>query len=146
MSAQIEVPGLLQSEERRTGVTVTLYDGQQPNLVVVHFDQPVGEFAPFEPIGAVDIGAKMLANAAVAERGAADAVIKACMVLVDHVYEARGDLKPAGGALKHELTERHRRTLTRRLEVMLNSARENKTKSNHELAKTLVETCLKEVL
>lgn len=71
--------------------------------------------------------------------------IRLGMTLIDRAYEARGDLKPADGAVKHELVERHRRTLTKRLEVVLNSTREKKTTSNRELARQVVELMLKAV-
>lgn len=74
-----------------------------------------------------------------------DEAVRLGMTLIDRAYEARGDLKPAGGAVKHELIERHRRTLTKRLEVMLNTLRERKKTSTPELAKQLVEVMLKEV-
>lgn len=75
----------------------------------------------------------------------AEEAIRLGMVLIDRAYEAKGELKPADGAVKHELVERHRKTLTRRLEVMLNSLREAKKVSNAKLAKELVETMLKDV-
>jgi hypothetical protein len=75
----------------------------------------------------------------------AEEAVRLGMVLIDRAYEARGDIKPADGAVKHEMIERHRRTLTKRLEVMLNTLREHKRTSTPELAKQLVETCLKEV-
>lgn len=75
----------------------------------------------------------------------ADEAIRLGMTLIDRAYDARGDLKPADGAVKHELIERHRKTLTKRLEVMLNTLRENKRYSTPELSKQLVEACLKEV-
>jgi hypothetical protein len=67
-------------------------------------------------------------------------------LLADLAFEADTGLKAAGPALKAELIERHRRTLTRRLEVVMNSQREQRTVSNHKLAKEMVEICLKEVL
>jgi hypothetical protein len=57
------------------------------------------------------------------------------------VYEQRGELKPAGGAVKHELIERHRRTLTRRLELVLNSRRERKKTSNAQLSRSWWTSC-----
>lgn len=67
------------------------------------------------------------------------------MCLMDRAYEARPDLKPVDNNKKHEFIERHRKTLTRRLEVILNSTREKKTTSNAKLAKELVEVMLREV-
>lgn len=68
-----------------------------------------------------------------------------CEALCAAAFEARDGIKPVGNTLKAELVERHRMTLTTRIAVMLNSLREDKTKSNGALAKTLVDTCLSEV-
>ncbi len=67
------------------------------------------------------------------------------MATMDSIYEARGDLKPAGGALKQELIERHRRTLTTRIALHMNTMRERKKMSNQELAAHFVDLMLKEV-
>lgn len=66
-------------------------------------------------------------------------------LLADLAFEADTGMKAAGPALKAELIDRHRATLTRRLEVMLNSQREKKKVSNAQLAQQLVETCLSAV-
>ncbi len=87
----------------------------------------------------------MLANAMTADGGTAKDVIDMCMAIIDHAYALRGDLKPAGGAVKHELIERHRRTLTRRIELLMNNKREKKKVSNALLAKETVEVMLREV-
>lgn len=76
----------------------------------------------------------------------ADAALRFSTLVADLAFEADTGLKAAGPALKAELIERHRRTLTKRLEVVLNSQREQRTVSNYKLAKELVEICLKEVL
>lgn len=67
-------------------------------------------------------------------------------LVADLAFEADTGLKAAGPALKAELMDKHRRTLTRRLEVVMNSQREQRTVSNYKLAKEMVEICLKEVL
>lgn len=142
---QIIVPGLAEAVAARpappTGMTaVTVHDGQ----VVLHFERPI-EYAVYNPVGAIADATKMIAFAVEADRGVAQLAINAAMFLVDHVYETRGDMKPAGSAIKHELVERHRRTLTNRLTVVLNSQRENKVKKNAKLAKELVDMMLREV-
>ena len=60
-------------------------------------------------------------------------------------FECREGVKPAGPALKAELVEKHRMTLTQRLALMLNSTRSDTRISNGQLAKSLVDTCLSEV-
>lgn len=65
-------------------------------------------------------------------------------LLADLAMEVETGLK-APAALKQELIERHRSTLTNRIAVVLNSTREKKTVSNKGLAKQLVEIALKEV-
>lgn len=77
--------------------------------------------------------------------GAGDAM-RFSTLLADLAFEADTGLKAVGPTLKAELMERHRRTLTKRLEVMLNSLRERKKVSNFALSKEMVETCLKEVM
>jgi hypothetical protein len=142
---QIIVPGLAEAQAQQakppTGATVvSVHDG----LVVLHFERAC-EYAVYAPVGAVSDATRMMAFAAAEDAQAAQLVVNAAMFLIDHVYEVRGDLKPAGGAVKHELIERHRRTLTKRLEVMLNSRREKRTVSNQQLAKEAVEVMLKAV-
>lgn len=142
---QIIVPGLAEAQEQQpappTGKTmVSVHDG----LVVLHFERAC-EYAVYSPVGAVSDGTRMLAFAASEDAQAAQLVVNAAMFLIDHVYDSRGDLKPAGGAVKHELIERHRRTLTRRLELVMNSTREKRKVSNAEFAKQMVDIVLSEV-
>lgn len=66
-------------------------------------------------------------------------------LVADLAFEADTGLKAAGPTLKAELIERHRKTLTRRLEVVFNSTREKKTTSNAQLAKQITEILLHEV-
>ncbi len=68
-----------------------------------------------------------------------------CEAFARAAFEARDGMKPAGNTLKAELIERHRMTLTQRIAVMLNTLRDDKTLTNGKLARTLVDTCLKEV-
>lgn len=135
---QILLPG---AQPPKLSMAVTAHDGQ----AVVHFSEP-REFVGLMPNEAVAIGTRMLLTAVEADRAIGQTVIDMCMSLVDAVYELRGDLKPAGSAMKHELMERHRRTLTKRLEVVLNSMRERRKVSNFQLSKELVEICIKEIL
>jgi hypothetical protein len=126
--------------ETPLSVEVTAFGKQ----VVQHFSQP-REFTAYSGPEAVVIGTKMLARAIDADSTVAPVVVDMAMGLIDAAYEARGDLKPAGGAVKHELIERHRKTLTRRLEVVMNSRREAKKVSNAQLAKEFTEIALSEI-
>jgi hypothetical protein len=112
--------------------------------VVLHLSEP-REFVPMLSSSAVVIGTKLLTKAIEADGTSAATVVDMAMAIIDFAYEMRGDLKPAGGAVKHELIERHRATLTKRLEVVCNSIREKRTVSNRQLAKELTDIMLKEV-
>lgn len=137
---QIIAPGLLAQPEQPLSANVTRFDRQ----VVLHLSQP-REFVAFTGMEPVIIGARMLAHAMDADMSTAKAVLELCTTLADAAHAADGGLKPAGGAVKHELIERHRRTLTKRLEIILNSQREKKKVSNAQLAKLMVDTMLSEV-
>jgi hypothetical protein len=126
--------------EKPLAVEITSTGG----LVIMHLSQP-RENIPMKGLEPAHVGAKLLANAVVADQQTAQPVLDLCMAVMDSVYEACGHLKPAGGAAKHELVERHRRTLTRRLGVVLNSMREKKAVSNGKLAKEVVDICLHEI-
>jgi hypothetical protein len=90
--------------------------------VLQHFREPMQRIL-YEPTNALDVAAK----------------------LAELAYEARGDLKPAGSALKADLVERHRMTLTHRIALILRTARGDTRMSDGQLAQAVVETCLKEV-
>lgn len=135
MNEQIFVPA-----EKPLSLLVSAYG----NKVVLHMSEP-REYLALTGTEPVVIGTQMLAKAIEADPGCGKDVLDLAMALMDHVYAVRGDLKPAGGAVKHELIERHRRTLSKRFEVMLNSIRERKTTSNRGLAKQLVDAALHEV-
>jgi len=60
-------------------------------------------------------------------------------------FEVRDGMKPAGPALKTELIERHRMTLTARVALMLRTLRADKMRTDGEVAQAVVEACLKEV-
>jgi hypothetical protein len=121
-------------------VEVTVH-GQQ---AVLHMSEP-REYLAFFGAEPLMLGARLLVAGVEARPDMASAGIAAAMGVIDGIYELRGDIKPAGGAVKHELIERHRRKLTDRVALMLNSKREDKTTPNRGLAKQLVEEMLKEV-
>lgn len=127
-------------QDKPLSVGVTVHDRQ----VVLHLSEP-REYVAFSGTEPCVIAAKMFAASIEANSDTAASVIDIAMSAIDLAYEARGDLKPAGGAVKHELIERHRRTLSKRLEVMFNSTREKKTTSNRGLAKQVVDIVLSEV-
>lgn len=135
---QIHAPGLLKDDKLSVGVSV---HGRQ---AVWHFSEP-REFVALQANEALALGTKTMLAAVEADNSVAQQTIEMAMHLIDLVYEVQGAIKPAGGAVKHELIERHRRTLTRRLEIVMNSEREKKTTSNAALAKKVVEVLLKEV-
>lgn len=137
MSDQILVPG---AEPKPLQIAVSVHDRQ----TVVHLSEP-REYVALSDAQPLMIGQRLILAGVEARPDVAQAAIATAMALIDGIYELRGDIKPAGGAVKHELIERHRKTLTKRLEVVMNSTREKRTVSNHQLAKELVEIALKEV-
>ena len=96
--------------------------GPDSGKVIVKFKAPV-DLVEFEPDNAIAV---------------AEAMTKAA-------FESRDGVKPVGDALKAEIVERHRKTLYRRLEIVLNSKREDRLFTNQQLARELVDICLKEV-
>ena len=121
-------------------LAVTTFDG----LVVLHVETPQ-EYMPLDSLSAIAIGTKLIGNAVDADHSTAQVAIDASMALMDWVYDVRKDIKPVGGAAKHELVERHRMVLTQRVSVMLNSLREDKTKGNGAVAKAIVDAVIAEV-
>lgn len=123
-----------------TSITVTVHDNQ----AVMHFSEPRAYLAlsNAEPYM---LAARLMTAGVEARPETAQAAIATAMALIDAVYELRGDMKPAGGAVKHELIERHRKTLVNRLTIILNDKREKFTTSNRGLSKSLVEVMLNEV-
>lgn len=154
MSDAIQLPGLLEEATAAPaapgigGIEVSTYDGPDAPggkaVAILHLTAPA-EMVLLHAPGAASVGAKLLAAVPELDSACGQLVIDLCMFVIDHVYDCRGDLKPASGAAKHELMERHRRTLSKRLEVMLNSQREKKTLSNHALAKQMVDTMMSAV-
>lgn len=113
-------------------------------MAIVHLTAPA-EMVLLHGEGAASVGAKLLAAVPEIDPSKGQLTIDLCMFVIDHVYACRGDLKPAGGAVKHEMMERHRYTLTKRLEVMLNSQREKKTVNNRSLARLMVDAMMSAV-
>lgn len=133
--------GGLEAAEPATGKTAVSAHG---DAVVLHFEKPI-EYAVYAPAGAISDGAKMLLCAAEVDPKLGQLVIDVAAAIVDGIYSQRGELKPADGAMKREMVERHRRTLTKRVEVMLNSTRERKRMSNPAMARELVDVCLSDI-
>lgn len=153
MSDQIVLPGgleeaLNQSGPKTGGIEVSVYGGPDAPggkpVAILHLSSPA-EMALLPGPAAAQVGAKLLMAVPTMAPELGKLVIDLALLLIDHVYDVRGDLKPMGGAAKHELIERHRRKLTQRLTIMLNSQREKKKVSNDLLAKQFVDTVLSEV-
>ena len=140
MTEQILAPGLVPATPNPLSVAVSVHNAQ----AVLHFSEP-REYTGFSAAEALQVGARLLVAAVEADPSAAQAAIATSMAVVDGVYELHGDIKPAGGAIKAELIERHRVKLTQRVGMVLNSTREKKTTSNRGLAKQLVDIMLSEV-
>lgn len=121
-------------------MAVTVHDHQ----AVLHLSEP-REYVAFSGAEPLMLGQRLMLAGVEAQPDVAQAAVAAALAVVDGIYELRGDIKPAGGAVKHELIERHRRTLTRRLELVMNSRREAKKVSNAALAKEVVDILLHEV-
>jgi hypothetical protein len=126
--------------EKPLSIAVTAHDKQ----AVLHLSEP-REYVALSGSEPLMIGQRLILAGVEARPDTGQAAIAVALALIDGIYELRGDLKPAGGAVKHELIERHRATLTKRLEVVCNSIREKRTVSNHQLAKELTDIMLKEV-
>ncbi len=68
-----------------------------------------------------------------------------CEALAAAAFEAQGDVKPVGPALKAQLVEKHRDKLIPRVALMLGSLRHDKLKSDGYIAEQIVSTMLAEV-
>lgn len=90
--------------------------------VIQRFKQPMEEVI-YEPENAIDVA----------------------RAITDAAFIARDGLKAVGDTLKAELVERHRMTLTRRVALVLGTARGDKRRSDGNLAQEIVEICLKEI-
>lgn len=141
MSEQINASGLLNEAPQELSVNVQVAENGQ---VVLRFNVP-REYVDLTVQEAMLIAGRLFVASVEADPSAGNAAIHVAMAMIDAVYELRGDLKPAGGAVKHELIERHRRTLTNRLNTVLTSTRERKKTTNEQLAKQLVDIALSEI-
>ena len=65
--------------------------------------------------------------------------------MADLSFECRDAVKPAGDALKAELIERHRMTLTQRLSLVIGGQRENRGVSNGKLAQQIIDIVFAEI-
>lgn len=72
-------------------------------------------------------------------------MLEICEALSAAAFEARDGMKPVGDTLKAEIVERHRMTLTQRVSLVLNTIREDRRRSNGQVAKEIVDICLAEV-
>lgn len=131
---------VLPSGPKPLSVSVTVHDGQ----AVLHLSEP-REYVALTMAEPVMLGARLFIAAVEAQPDIAQAAIAGAMGAIDGIYDLRGDIKPAGGAVKHELIERHRKTLVKRIEIMLNGHREKKKVNNAVFARQLTETALSEV-
>lgn len=75
----------------------------------------------------------------------ASEALRAGQTIIDLAFEADTGLKPVGPAAKAELIRKHRLVLLSRVEVMLNSMREKRTLKTHDLAVSIVDSCLREI-
>lgn len=141
MSEQINASGLLNEAPQDLAVNVQVADDGR---VVLRFSAP-REYIAMGVQEAMLIAGRLFVASVEADPSSGNAAIHVAMAMIDAVYELRGDLKPAGGAVKHELIERHRRTLTNRINTVLTSTRERRKLSNEALAKQLVDIVLHEV-
>lgn len=141
MNEQIIAPGLVESSAKQPmSMQVTVFNDQS----VLHLSEP-REYVAMSGQESLMLGARLLVAGVEADKGVAQAAIAAALAVVDAVYELRADIKPAGGAAKHELIERHRKTLSQRLSIVLNSEREKRAVSNAKLSRQIVDICLNEV-
>ena len=65
--------------------------------------------------------------------------------MADAAFEADTNIKPVGPALKASLVEQHRMKLTARFALMLTAMRQDRLKSDGEVAKNLVDAALSEI-
>lgn len=72
-----------------------------------------------------------------------------CMMIVEAMarsaFEADTSLKPVGDSAKAGMVEQYRMTLTQRVALMLGTLRQDKMKTDGEVAQAVVEVCLKEI-
>lgn len=110
------------SKKNPTQKMVQVAVGKNGGMVILKFDRSVN-YLELNPEPALDI---------------AEAISK-------EAFEARDGMKMAGPALKAGLVKRHKLKLTPRLTLMLNSLREDKTKTNQYLAEQMISTVFAEI-
>ena len=71
--------------------------------------------------------------------------LEICEGMADAAFEADSTLKPVGPTLKATLVENHRMKLTQRFAIMLGTLRNDKLKTDGQIAQTLVESALREI-
>jgi len=71
--------------------------------------------------------------------------IHAAQASTDMAFEADTNLKPVGPTLKASLVQQHRDKLIPRINVMLNSLRENREVTNGQLALQIMDTVCAEI-
>ena len=119
MSDQIQLPSEpVVAPVGQVNMVPTIQDGK----IHLYFEQPM-RVVIFEPQNMLDI----------------------CEKLAELAYEARGDMKPAGGALKHDIVEKHRKASVNKIALMLNTTREDKSRSHRELAETIVDAIFQRI-
>lgn len=74
-----------------------------------------------------------------------ETAMRASAVLADMAFEADPGIKPIGPAQKAVLVEKHRSVLIPRIASMLNSLREAKKVSNHQLSVQIMDAVCSEV-
>ena len=95
---------------------------QEDGKVIQRFRRPM-EVIVYEPKNAVDVA----------------------RAITDAAFLADTKLKPVGETLKAEIVQRHRETLIPRVALMLGSLREDRLKSNGQIAVTIVDALCSEV-
>ena len=76
---------------------------------------------------------------------AADAALSVAEMITQMAFEADTKLKPVGETLKASLVEKHRERLIPRVALMLGSMREDKLKTNGQIALDIVDAACKEI-
>ena len=74
-----------------------------------------------------------------------DNAVKIAEAMTSAAFEADTKLKPVGETLKASLVEKHRDKLVPRVTLMLGSMRQDKLKSDGQLAMSIIDTVFAEV-
>lgn len=110
------------SKKNPTQKMVQVAVGKDVGMVVIKFDRDIN-YLELNPEPALDF---------------AEAISK-------EAFEARDGVKLAGPALKAGLIEKHKLKLTPRIALLLNSLREDKTKTNQYLSEQIISTIFSEI-